>query len=83
MRIRSETGSFLCVRLAAPYPINQCAHATFRIELANTFWLEPAVELAHNYVLGHRQISAAFRLLKENEDEIRAAWKDHFGRRGE
>ena len=37
MRIRSETGSFLCVRLAAPYPINQCAHATFRIELANTF----------------------------------------------
>ena len=39
-------------------------------------------ELAHNDGLGHRQISAAFRLLKENEDEIRAAWEDHFGRRG-
>jgi len=46
------------------------------------FWLEPVVELAQNYGLGHRQISAAFRLLKENEDEIRAAWKNHFGRRG-
>jgi hypothetical protein len=33
------------------------------------FWLEPVVEFAHNYGLGHRQISAAFRLLKENEDE--------------
>jgi hypothetical protein len=39
-------------------------------------------ELAHNDGLGHRQISAAFRLLKENEDEIRAAREDHFGRRG-
>jgi hypothetical protein len=46
------------------------------------FWLEPAVELAQNCGLSHHQISTAFRLLKENEDEIRAAWKDHFNRRG-
>jgi hypothetical protein len=39
------------------------------------FWLEPVVALAQNYGLGHRQISAAFRLLKENEDKIRAAWE--------
>jgi len=46
------------------------------------FWLEPVVELAQNDGLGHRQVSKAFRLIKENEDEIRAAWKDHFDRRG-
>ena len=45
------------------------------------FWLEPVVSLAQNYGLGHRLVATAFRLLKENEDEIRAAWKDHFGRR--
>ena len=47
------------------------------------FWLEPDVQLAQNYGLGHRQVSTAFRLIKENEDEIRAAWDDHFGRRRE
>jgi len=46
------------------------------------FWLEPDVQLAQNYGLGHRQVSTAFRLIKENEDEIRAAWEDHFDRRG-
>ena len=46
------------------------------------FWLEPVVELAQNYGLGRHQIATAFRLLKENEDEIRAAWEDHFDRRG-
>jgi hypothetical protein len=46
------------------------------------FWLEPDAQLAQNYGLGHRQVSTAFRLIKENEDEIRAAWEDHFDRRG-
>jgi hypothetical protein len=45
------------------------------------FWLEPVVSLAQNYGLGHSLVATAFRLLKENEDEIRAAWEDHFGRR--
>ena len=46
------------------------------------FWLESDVQLAQNCGLGHRQISTAFRLIKENQDEIRAAWEDHFDRRG-
>ena len=44
------------------------------------FWLEPHVTLAQNYGLGHRQVATAFRLVKEYEDEIRAAWQEHFGR---
>jgi len=28
------------------------------------FWLEPDVQLAQNYGLGHRQVSTAFRLIK-------------------
>jgi ribosomal protein S18 acetylase RimI-like enzyme len=46
------------------------------------FWLEPEVQFAQDYGLGYRQISTAFRLIKENEDEIRVAWEDHFDRRG-
>jgi hypothetical protein len=44
------------------------------------FWLEPEVALAHNYELSTRQLSTALRLIKEHEDEIRAAWKEHFDR---
>lgn len=42
------------------------------------FWLEPRVELARNYGLSIRQVSAALRLIQEHEDEIRKAWKTHF-----
>lgn len=42
------------------------------------FWLEPQIELAQNYGLTKRQLSVAHRLIKEHEDEIRAAWKAHF-----
>jgi hypothetical protein len=59
-------------------PKKAVQHATGQAK----FWLEPAVELAQDHGLGHRQISVAFRLLKENEDEVRAAWEDHFYRRG-
>jgi Domain of unknown function (DUF4160) len=43
------------------------------------FWMEPEIELAQNYGLAARQVSAARRLIMEHEDEIRAAWKVHFG----
>ena len=43
------------------------------------FWLEPRVELAQNYGLTGRQVKAALRLIQEHENEIRAAWKAHFG----
>jgi uncharacterized protein DUF4160 len=44
------------------------------------FWLEPKLALAQNHGLSARQVAAALRLLEDNKDEIRAAWKDHFGR---
>jgi hypothetical protein len=44
------------------------------------FWLDPQVELAANYGLSPRNRSKAERLIREHEDEIRAAWKKHFKR---
>jgi len=44
------------------------------------FWLEPDMELATNFGLSQRNITAALRLIREREDEIRAAWQKHFGR---
>ena len=43
------------------------------------FWLEPTIELALNHGLSVRQLNAAARLVEEHADEIRAAWKTHFG----
>jgi len=42
------------------------------------FWLEPEIELAQNYGLSRHMISAALRLIREREDEIRSAWNAHF-----
>jgi hypothetical protein len=44
------------------------------------FWLEPSVALAQSCGLGPRQVATAFRLITEHQDEIRAAWKEHFDR---
>ncbi len=44
------------------------------------FWLEPEIELAQNYGLSRRSLATALRLIREHEDEIRAAWKTHFRR---
>ena len=44
------------------------------------FWLDPEIELAENYGLSRRTLSAALRLIREHEDEIRSAWAAHFGR---
>ena len=44
------------------------------------FWLELRVEVAVNYGLGRRRLASALRLVLEHEDEIRNAWKAHFGR---
>ena len=44
------------------------------------FWLEPQIEIAHNYGLSRRAITAATNLIREHKDEIRAAWEKHFGR---
>ncbi len=44
------------------------------------FWLEPDIELAANFGLPTRVITTALRLIREHEDEIRAAWETHFQR---
>lgn len=43
-------------------------------------WLEPAIAVAHNFGLGERNLAYAIRLIREHEDEIRAAWRSHFAR---
>jgi hypothetical protein len=43
------------------------------------FWLDPAIEIAKNYGLTEKQLGAARKLIEEHEDEIRGAWKKHFG----
>ncbi len=43
------------------------------------FWLERTVELAQNWGLRSRQLKAARKLIEENENAFRAAWRQHFG----
>ena len=42
------------------------------------FWIDPEVELAHNWDLDRRSLGKARRVIREHKDEIRAAWKKHF-----
>ena len=42
-------------------------------------WLDPQVELAHNWGLTPVRVATALRLAREHEHEIRAAWTTHFG----
>ena len=44
------------------------------------FWLEPVLELAQNYGLRADHLGTAEDLIREHEDEIRAAWRKHFRR---
>ena len=44
------------------------------------FWLEPQVELAQSYGLPPSEVNEALRLIRDNENVIRDAWNDHFGR---
>lgn len=43
------------------------------------FWVEPNVELAQNHGLSERKLRDALRLVEEHKDEVRAAWREHFG----
>ena len=42
-------------------------------------WLEPRVGLAVNYGLSVTHVTAALRIVREHEQEIRSAWQRHFG----
>lgn len=44
------------------------------------FWLEPNVEIAQNYGLSARRLTAARWVTRKHEGQIRAAWKKHFDR---
>ena len=44
------------------------------------FWLEPELALAENDGLSRSELSRARRLVRKHEQEIRQAWKEHFGR---
>jgi len=44
------------------------------------FWLEPEIELAMNYRLKAKGLGTIEALIREHEDEIRAAWHKHFSR---
>ncbi len=43
------------------------------------FWMEPEIELAKSYGLSSRALVSVQRLIEGHEDEIRKAWKTHFG----
>lgn len=44
------------------------------------FWLEPNIELAQSYGLPPVDVNEALRLIRDNQNVIRSAWNDHFGR---
>jgi hypothetical protein len=42
-------------------------------------WIEPAIELARNYGLSDQDLSRVLQLVVDHEQEIRDAWRSHFG----
>lgn len=43
------------------------------------YWLEPAIEVAQNYGLDERRLRSVKALIEAHENDIRIAWKKHFG----
>jgi len=43
------------------------------------FWREPNIELAQNYGLSDRQLKSAETSIRKHQEDIRAAWRQHFG----
>ncbi|HWI06024.1 MAG TPA: DUF4160 domain-containing protein [Solirubrobacteraceae bacterium] len=43
------------------------------------YWIEPSFELATNYGLSKQALRRIEGLIAEHEQEIRDAWKRHFG----
>jgi hypothetical protein len=43
-------------------------------------WLEPAVEVAKSYRFSKRDVAAILKIVVENQDALRNAWRDFFGR---
>ena len=43
------------------------------------FWLEPEIELARNYRLNRSQLGQIEEIIEARYDELRTAWRRHFG----
>ncbi len=43
------------------------------------FWIEPKIELARNHQLSAQDLSRVLQLVADHEQEIRDAWRRHFG----
>jgi len=43
------------------------------------FWIEPKIELYKSVRLNKTQLNEVYNFIKDNEDEIKRAWKKHFG----
>jgi Domain of unknown function (DUF4160) len=44
------------------------------------FWLDPEIELARNHGLTAQDLNRVLQLVIDHEQEIRDAWRSHFGR---
>jgi len=73
LRLRGYRFYFFSREEARPHVHVQ--HATGEAKI----WLDPQVELAHNWGLTPVRVAIALRLTREQEHEIRAAWTTHFG----
>lgn len=43
------------------------------------YWLEPKIELCKKHQYTNSQLSEIETLIEEHNDELIAAWKEHFG----
>jgi hypothetical protein len=43
------------------------------------FWLDPTIELARSHNLKAKTVKEIEKIIEERSDEIRKAWKKHFG----
>lgn len=43
------------------------------------YWLNPEIALAENHGLAQRELTKLGMIIRDHEQEIRKAWKRHFG----
>lgn len=43
------------------------------------FWLDPEIELAHNYQLSRIQLKQIEKIIEDNYHALSTAWQEHFG----
>jgi hypothetical protein len=42
-------------------------------------WLEPAIGIAHSHGFNARDLSAIMKIVIDNNDALKRAWRDYFG----